>query len=107
MEPRNLTRILHRLCEEAGIPRERLHNLRHTAATIGYAQGLGDVEIQRMVGHQRPSTTRDLYVHAVPALGREAADRLSEVLGGKPRHLRVTGMPPASGDLDSGLHADA
>lgn len=98
MEPRNLNRILHRLCDEAQIPRERLHNLRHTAATVAYAQGLGDIEVQRMVGHQRASTTRDIYLHVVPALGREGAARLNEVLEGKSRHVRDAVIPLAAGD---------
>lgn len=77
LEPRNVTRHLHQLCKEAGLPRERFHNLRHTAASIGFAEGLDPKMIQHMLGHSSIGVTMDTYTHLVPGLQKDAAERIS------------------------------
>lgn len=81
IEPRNLTRHLHRLCEAAGLKPERFHNLRHTAASIGFAEGLDPKMIQHMLGHSAIGVTMDTYTHLLPGLQKEAAERIGSALG--------------------------
>lgn len=81
LEPRNLTRHLHQLCKAAGLPPERFHNLRHTAASIGFAEGLDPKMIQHMLGHSSIGVTMDTYTHLVPGLQKDAAERIGKALG--------------------------
>lgn len=50
-----------RLC---GIKTRRLHDARHTAATLMYAQGVGIEVISRALGHSSSAITSKLYVHS-------------------------------------------
>lgn len=81
LEPRNLTRHLHQLCKTAGLPPERFHNLRHTAASIGFAEGLDPKMIQHMLSHSSIGVTMDTYTHLVPGLQKDAAERIGKALG--------------------------
>ena len=50
-----------RLC---GIKARRLHDARHTAATLMYSQGVGIEVISRALGHSSSAITSKLYVHS-------------------------------------------
>ena len=66
-----------RLC---GIKPRRLHDARHTAATLMYAQGVGIEVISRALGHSSSAITSKLYVHSAIKPQVEAANRMSEAL---------------------------
>ncbi|TAK36118.1 MAG: site-specific integrase [Chloroflexota bacterium] len=70
----------------AGLPSIRLHDLRHTAATLLLAQGVHPKVVQEMLGHSTITLTLDTYSHVIPALHAEAAahmDRLFTLAGTK------------------------
>jgi integrase len=67
--------------ERLGLPRVRLHDLRHSAATILYGMGVPLETIADMLGHSTVRITQDLYRHKVPALQREAAEAMERALG--------------------------
>ncbi len=69
-------RCLH-LC---GIKTRRLHDARHTAATLMYAQGVGIEVISRALGHSSSAITSKLYVHSAIKPQVEAANLMSEAL---------------------------
>ena len=66
---------------EAGIPDVRIHDLRHTHASIALRQGETVLAIGRLLGHADPETTLK-YTHPADAMAREAAETLGDVLGG-------------------------
>ena len=66
-----------RLC---GIKTRRLHDARHTAATLMYAQGVGIEVISRALGHSSSAITSKLYVHSAIKPQVEAANLMSEAL---------------------------
>ena len=66
-----------RLC---GIKNRRLHDARHTAATLMYAQGVGIEVISRALGHSSSAITSKLYVHSAIKPQVEAANLVSEAL---------------------------
>lgn len=80
LDPRNLTRAFHSLCDRAGLPRERLHNLRHSAASFLLAQGVPLRVVMEILGHSSIQMTADLYTHVVPALEQDAAERIGKLL---------------------------
>ena len=66
---------------EAGIEDVRLHDLRHTHASIALRQGETVLAIGRLLGHADPETTLK-YTHPADAMAREAAEKLGDLLGG-------------------------
>ncbi len=68
------------LLRRAGIPRIRLHDLRHTAATLHLRQGTHPSIVAHMLGHSRVSMTLDVYSHVLPTMGAEAAKRMDALL---------------------------
>jgi integrase len=77
---RNLLRWFDDLVEAAGIPDVRFHDLRHTAGTHLMAAGRGVIPAQHRLGHSRPSTTLDLYGHALPGHQAAAAEAVQATL---------------------------
>lgn len=64
----------------AGLPRIRFHSLRHTAASLLLAQGVHPRVVMEMLGHSTIALTMNTYSHVIPALERDAADRMNAIL---------------------------
>jgi integrase len=71
----------------AGVRHVRLHDGRHTAATLLLSEGVHPRVVMELLGHSQMRTTMDIYSHVMPALAREAADRMGAVL--------LNPLPPA------------
>jgi integrase len=63
IHPRNLSRDFHLAVRSAGVPSIRLHDLRHTAATLALTGGAHPKQVQEMLGHARVAITLDVYSH--------------------------------------------
>jgi integrase len=72
-----------RLCHAAKIKGARVHDLRHTYASILASSGHGLKIIGELLGHTQPSTT-DRYAHLFDDPLRQAAERAGAILSGKP-----------------------
>ncbi|HZT67240.1 MAG TPA: site-specific integrase [Acidimicrobiales bacterium] len=84
LHPRNVLRDFTAACRQAGVPTIRIHDLRHTAATLALQAGAHPKLVQEMLGHARVAITLDLYSHTTPEMHREAAERLGRMLAGPP-----------------------
>ena len=62
------------------LPIIRSHDLRHTAATLLWAQGVHPEIVQERLGHSQISLTLDTYSHVLPGMGREAASKIDALL---------------------------
>jgi integrase len=71
------------LIANAGLPPSRVHDLRHTAASLLLAQGVPAPEVSRMLGHASVDITYRLYAHAVPQAQQQALDAMERILQGK------------------------
>ena len=60
----------------------RLHDLRHTSASLGLASGETLLEVSRRLGHSSIAITADIYSHVSPEVARESAERLSRHIFG-------------------------
>ena len=63
-----------------GIASKRLHDARHTAATLMYSQGVGIEVISRALGHSSSAITSKLYVHSALKPQVEAANLVNKAL---------------------------
>ncbi|WP_336029050.1 tyrosine-type recombinase/integrase [Geodermatophilus sp. FMUSA9-8] len=72
------------LLRQAGVREVRLHDGRHTAATLLLSEGVHPRVVMEVLGHAQMRTTTDTYSHVMPALGRDAADRMGNALWGPP-----------------------
>ncbi len=80
LEPRNVTRAWRALCVAAGVEPVRVHDLRHTAASLLLQRGVDLKVVQQMLRHSRLSTTADIYAHVNEEMERAAAAQMDEIL---------------------------
>lgn len=70
------------LLRKAEVREVRLHDGRHTAATLLLSSGVHPRVVMELLGHSQMRTTTDTYSHVMPALAREAAERMGDALWG-------------------------
>jgi integrase len=80
---RQFARDLGRCCAELdALPGIRLHDLRHTHATILLTAGVPVHVVSQRLGHASAVVTMTVYAHVLPGSQRDAADRFAALVGG-------------------------
>ncbi|MEU7832435.1 MULTISPECIES: tyrosine-type recombinase/integrase [unclassified Nonomuraea] len=69
------------ILKQAGVRDARVHDARHTAATLLIEQGVHIRVVQEILGHTRVTTT-ERYTHVATMQMRDASDRMDEALWG-------------------------
>src|SRR5262249_46811024 len=70
------TRKFYPLLEKVKLRRVRLHDLRHTFASLHLQNGESVVYVKEQMRHHSIQVTVDLYGHLIPGANRAAANRL-------------------------------
>jgi integrase len=83
LSPLWLSKQFARLVTAAGLPKIRLHGLRHSHASMARDAGVPVEVLSRRLGHSRTSTTSDLYVTTHRSRDREAAEAVSVAIFGR------------------------
>ena len=78
--PGGLSHAVPRIAVSAGLPRIKLHELRHTHATILLSEGVHLKAVQDSLGHSTIATTADIYSHMVDGLQVDAAAKFGEAI---------------------------
>jgi integrase len=86
MQPHQANVELTRTLRALGLPHVRVHDLRHTAASVMLEAGIHPKVVQEMLGHKTIVTTLDTYSHVLPVLHGEAIRVLDEWFG-KPQTI--------------------
>ena len=73
-------KTLRRAQRAAGVPETRMHDLRHSAASILIAQGVPLAKVSRILGHSQIGVTADYYGHLQTEDLRQDADVLGRAL---------------------------
>ena len=81
VEPRNLARSFQRITISSGLRPIRLHDLRHTTATLLKDLGVPPRDTMEILGHSRIAVTMEIYTAADNVSRREAIDKLNALLG--------------------------
>lgn len=66
--------------ESDKLPMIRLHDLRHTSATLLLSQGVDIETVSHRLGHSKPSITLDVYGHALESMDEVASNTLQNLL---------------------------
>lgn len=77
LRPQWLLRRFGELATAAGLPPIKLHEGRHTAATLGLESGVDLKTVSDQLGHAGIAITADLYTHVRRARHDEAAERVA------------------------------
>jgi integrase len=68
------------LLKQAGLPKIRFHDLRHTCATLLLSKNVNPKVVSEMLGHASIAITLDTYSHVLPTMQESAAKAMEEVL---------------------------
>jgi len=72
-DPESISRYFRLAVKRSMLPPIRLHDLRHTHATLALQTGIHPKVVSERLGHATISITLDTYSHAIPAMQEEAA----------------------------------
>ena len=78
--PEVASRFFRQAVRRTALPTIRLHDLRHTHATLALRAGIHPKVVSERLGHATISITLDTYSHAIPAMQEEAAARIAELV---------------------------
>jgi integrase len=78
--PDRLSATFKRHAKSAGLPVIRLHDLRHTHASLALEAGVHPKVVSERLGHASVSITLDTYSHAIPALEEDAAAKVAALI---------------------------
>jgi integrase len=73
VHPSALSRLFASRVRRAGLPVIRLHDLRHTYATVALGAGVHPKIVSERLGHATTAVTLDLYSHVTPTIDADAA----------------------------------
>lgn len=81
VEPRSVNIAMGRLLARACVPHARVHDLRHTCATLLLADGATDREVMELLGHSAIGITMNTYAHVLDESKRRMASRMDGLFG--------------------------
>ena len=87
--PNYLTSSFHSTISKSTLPRIRLHDLRHSAASNLLDMGFTVVEVADWLGHESPTTTLKFYAHVDKTAKVNMAKALDRVLDAKAGQRKV------------------
>ncbi|MEU7916431.1 tyrosine-type recombinase/integrase [Microbispora bryophytorum] len=85
IEPRNFNRSFEMHCRNAEVPRIRVHDTRHTCASLLAALDVHPRVAMRILRHSQISVTMDVYTQVPGPETRKALHRLEQRLNGPSR----------------------
>jgi integrase len=88
--PDHVTKRFGQLVKQAGVPRIRLHDARHTHASLLLRVGVHPKVVSERLGHSSVSFTLDTYSHVMPGMQPDAAEKFAEMAFG----TSISGHPP-------------
>ena len=71
--PDTVSKVFATIIKKAGLPHVRLHDLRHTHASLMLKQGVNPKIVSERLGHSSIAITMDVYSHVLPGLQEAAA----------------------------------
>lgn len=82
LRPDSLSRWFQAQASRIGLEPIRLHDLRHTYATVALSAGTHPKVVAERLGHSTTAVTLDIYSHVVPSLEEQEAERIADLILG-------------------------
>ncbi len=79
LHPDQVSTLFERIQREGDLPPIRLHDLRHTAASLALAAGVPMKVVSEQLGHSSMAITADTYTSVLPAVAAAAAESVAAV----------------------------
>jgi integrase len=99
--PGTITHAWRNLIKRLGYTGVRLHDARHTHATLLFKENVHPKVVQERLGHANISTTLDLYSHVLPGMQKEAAERFGALLAHGKRASRRASTAAGNNAIES------
>jgi len=80
LHPQTYSQAFERIVAKSDLPAIRLHDLRHTHATIALRAGIPTKVISERLGHENPAFTLKQYAHVIPGMQAEAARMIAQLV---------------------------
>jgi integrase len=80
LSPDTITHAFIKIIRRKGLPKVRLHDLRHTHATWMIKAGTNPKVVSERLGHSSITITMDTYSHVLPGMQKEAAIAFEEAI---------------------------
>lgn len=80
LHPDTITARFNRLVDRAGVPRIRLHDVRHTYSTLAIDNGQNIKLLSQRIGHADTSVTLKIYTHRTAGADRPVADHMGGLI---------------------------
>lgn len=86
MQPDAFSKAFNAAVARCGLPRIRLHDMRHTYCTLALEAGVDTKIVSDRVGHSTTSITSNIYQHVTPAMQSDVAELVAALIhrGGHP-----------------------
>jgi len=83
LDPSTVSHAFNKVIRRAGLPHIRLHDLRHTHASLLLRAGVHPKIVQERLGHSSIRVTLDTYSHVMGGLQEAAAQRFDDFLSAR------------------------
>ena len=83
LDPSTVSHAFNKVMRKAGLPHIRLHDLRHTHASLLLQAGVHPKIVQERLGHSSIRVTLDTYSHVIGGLQEVAAQRFDDLLAAR------------------------
>jgi site-specific recombinase XerD len=72
--------LFHKIADGVGLPPIRLHDLRHTAASLALQAGVPLKVVSEALGHSSLAITADTYTSVLPDVAKAAAEAVAGII---------------------------
>ncbi len=80
INPQHMLKHFHAKTIEAGLPRIKFHNLRHSVASILLENNIHPKLVAELLGHSSTKVTLDTYSHIINPMNTVTADTLDKAV---------------------------
>lgn len=77
--PWNVSKLLHGMCDKAGIEYRNFYSLRHSHATLLFEMGVHPKIVQERLGHSDIQITMNIYSHITPTIQQQAVTAMETI----------------------------
>lgn len=90
LHPAMVSRRFEALVRQTTLPEIRLHDLRHTFATLTLQAGVAVKIVSEMLGHASVTITYDTYSHVIPGMAEDATTTVAALVFGPYKDMDAT-----------------